>query len=1074
MNDVCGCRIVALLALSVLVAAPAMAVERADSTGDFGPFAREVLGSAPTSGVCVFVAPRSPVLPLALARNGAQVVHCLEGDASACDSLRKAIREAGLYGQVSVTAWSPPYLPHVDDLVNVIVVPDWPAAARAGLTVKEVLRAVAPLGTAWLGGAVDAREVSAQAKATGAGTQTVDAKTGQAWLKLSKPWPADIDQWGHYLHGPDGNPVARDLRVGPPRHYQWISDPVWSRSHETDSTPSTLVTAGGRILSIQDAAPISLAGQNDLPDKWSLVCQDAFNGVVLWQVPIRRWGWREWKHTWFNTRPGDIPLNIQKRLVAAGEFVYVTLGYRAPVSQLDARTGAVLQTYAGTEGANEILFLDGRLIISVVEGERLRVKAVDAASGKVLWTSDKTYAGTTTDYIRWKEMHGGSAPERLDPAANLAADGRIAVLIDASQIAALDLATGQEKWKADFPLDAADRTAGGMQNFRNHLWVGAMIVTDGVVVHASPSKLAALSADTGKLLWEQPKKFIQHLWYEWKDVFVIDGLVWTWSAELDRKPLTGGTKKQGGTLAPRWANGYDLHTGERKKQVEVGEVFTTHHHHRCYRDKATVRYILASRRGTEFVSLEGGKHVVDNWVRGTCHVGMMPANGLQYAPPHPCQCYIDEKLNGFNALTAERESARRPAAGPRLTTGPAMGKIKAEPEGLDDWPTLRHDAMRTGSTPAALSGELKPLWTVRPGVKVSAPVVAGGRVYAALVDEHHVICLDAADGRQLWEFAADGRVDSPPTIHKGLVLFGSVDGYVYCLRAADGALAWRLRAGTGDRLISAMGQLESPWPIHGSILVQGDVAYAAAGRSSHLDGGIVLLALDPATGKVLREKTLSGPEYVDGTFKQNFNLPMGYLNDVLVGDGANSVYMRTAAFDDKLSPVRSQPTMKIVSGILDGTYFKRVPWVLGKDYARLIVHDQRRACYVRMFDSLQGLNSEVYFVPGKKGYLLLARDKDSKAAAPAWSKRIAVRARTMVLAGERLVLAGPPDEIDPADPLGSFEGRRGGLLHVYDSTSGERLAEVKLHSPPVLHGAALASGRLVLVLEDGSIVCRGR
>ena len=166
--------------------------------------------------------------------------------------------------------------------------------------------------------------------------------------------------------------------------------------------------------------------------------------------------------------------------------------------------------------------------------------------------------------------------------------------------------------------------------------------------------------------------------------------------------------------------------------------------------------------------------------------------------------------------------------------------------------------------------------------------------------------------------------------------------------------------------------------------------------------------------------------------------------------------------------------MKIVSGILDGTYFKRVPWVLGKDYARLIVHDQRRACYVRMFDSLQGLNPEVYFVPGKKGYLLLARDKDSKAAAPAWSKRIAVRARTMVLAGERLVLAGPPDEIDPADPLGSFEGRRGGLLHVYDSTSGERLAEVKLHSPPVLHGAALAGGRLVLVLEDGSIVCRGR
>ena len=42
--------------------------------------------------------------------------------------------------------------------------------------------------------------------------------------------------------------------------------------------------------------------------------------------------------SWFNTRPGDIPLNIQRRLVAVDDKVYVTLGYRAPVCQLDART----------------------------------------------------------------------------------------------------------------------------------------------------------------------------------------------------------------------------------------------------------------------------------------------------------------------------------------------------------------------------------------------------------------------------------------------------------------------------------------------------------------------------------------------------------------------------------------------------------------------------------------------------------------------------------------------------------------------------------------------------------------
>ena len=103
-------------------------------------------------------------------------------------------------------------------------------------------------------------------------------------------------------------------------------------------TASTLVTAQGRLFAIIDEGPNSLEGPT-LPDKWFLVARDAFNGVLLWKVPIRHWGWREWKNTWFTNRPGDFPLNIQKRLVAVDDKVYVTLGYRAPVSQLDARTG---------------------------------------------------------------------------------------------------------------------------------------------------------------------------------------------------------------------------------------------------------------------------------------------------------------------------------------------------------------------------------------------------------------------------------------------------------------------------------------------------------------------------------------------------------------------------------------------------------------------------------------------------------------------------------------------------------------------------------------------------------------
>ncbi len=840
-----------------------------------------------------------------------------------------------------------------------------------------------------------------------------------------------------------------------------------------------------------------MAGQHDLPDKWSLVARDALNGVLLWKVPIRRWGWREWKSSWFNTRPGDIPLNIQKRLVAVEDKVYVTLGYRAPVSQIDARTGEILKTYAGTERIGEILHYDGTLVLSVLGEGGVKVTVLDAVSEKQKWITKAAYRGSTVDYVKWKEMHGGIEPPELDPSLNTATDGRVVALIDGPEIVCLDFQTGEEKWRAEFPQVEADRTAGGIQS-QGNLWIGTMIVRDGVVLHASPNQLAAFSADSGKLLWSQPKKYIGHLWYEWKDVFVIGGLAWTWSAELDEGFFDIGRARKQREFWPRTVNGYDLHTGELKKAVPLGPIFKTYHHHRCYRNKATERYILASRRGTEFVDLEEGKHTVHNWVRGTCHVGMMPANGLQYVPPHPCQCYIDEKLNGMIALAPERkaESEKRKAEQtPRLERGPAFDQ-NTHPSSFilhpsEDWPAFRHDSMRTGSVRTKVPDDLAPLWRTKIADKLSAPIVVGDRLFVALVDEHHVACLDVSDGSKLWEFAAGGRIDSPPTYHQGTVLFGSADGWVYCLRAADGELAWRFRAAPEERLIGAFGQLESAWPVHGSVLVENGTVYFAAGRSSQLDGGIYLYGLDAATGEVRCRTKLEGPDYAldsngkivarpEGSlssvepeegFEENFKLPMGTLPDVLMSDGSR-IYMRSAAFDAELNRQGGKPALQTKSGLLEDSYFKRVPWTFGGEYARLIVHDNRSVYYVRMFDSLRGLDPTVFFTPGAKGYLLFA--KHMEGGRGAWSGRIPVRVRAMVLSADRLFVAGPPDVVDPKDPLGAFEGRKGGLLYVFDSASGEKLAEHVLPSPPVFNGAAAAAGRLYLTDEDGSVNCFGK
>jgi hypothetical protein len=88
-----------------------------------------------------------------------------------------------------------------------------------------------------------------------------------------------------------------------------------------------------------------------------------------------------------------------------------------------------------------------------------------------------------------------------------------------------------------------------------------------------------------------------------------------------------------------------------------------------------------------------------------------------------------------------------------------------------------------------------------------------------------------------------------------------------------------------------------------------------------------------------------------------------------------------------------------------------------------------------------------------------------------WSERVPIRVRTMVPAEDRLFIAGPPDIVDPKDPLGAFEGREGGVLWVVSTATGEKLSECKLDSPPVFNGMAAANGRLFIAATDGRVQC---
>ena len=93
----------------------------------------------------------------------------------------------------------------------------------------------------------------------------------------------------------------------------------------------------------------------------------------------------------------------------------------------------------------------------------------------------------------------------------------------------------------------------------------------------------------------------------------------------------------------------------------------------------------------------------------------------------------------------------------------------------------------------------------------------------------------------------------------------------------------------------------------------------------------------------------------------------------------------------------------------------------------------------------------------------------ARSGPPKWSVRIPVRATAMVLAGHHLFLAGSPDVIDPKDPYGALEGRKGAELWAVSTADGRKLATHRLAAPPVFDGLIAAQGKLFIVMADGTV-----
>ncbi|MEM7012579.1 MAG: PQQ-binding-like beta-propeller repeat protein, partial [Verrucomicrobiota bacterium] len=910
-----------------------------------------------TGGFVVHMGVGDGNLTEALGREG-MVVHGVDLDPEKVSAARQNIED---YGQVSVEQLVGVRLPYLDGIVNLIVVDD-----NFGVDPEEMQRVLCPGGAVYFS---DGERIE------------------------RKAWPDNIDNWSHFLHGPGGNAVADDTAVGPPRHMKWVGSPRWSRHHDRMASMSALVSNNGKLFYVMDeGSRISI----QMPPKWKVVARDAFNGVILWKRDIV-----DWHSHLYPLKSG--PTQLARRLVAADDAVFATLGIKAPVSMMDAASGETIRVFEDSDGTEELIVADGVCyLMAIKETTELEKYLPEEAT-----VGDQ---GKVAARYKWDELPraimafdiktGEQLWARVSQCSPLtiASDGERFYYHDGGKVVAMNGRSGEEIWTGE-EIGRRDKMT---TNFGPKL-----VVEGGQVYFAGGDRMMHVyDAKTGKENWNAPHA--RGGYQSPEDLIIMKDMVWS-------APLWSG--RDSGVFTGR-----DLKTGEVMREF-APDVETYWFHHRCYIAKATTNFLMPSRTGIEFVDPEKETWDINHWVRGGCLYGVMPANGLTYAPPHNCACYPEAKLYGFNALSSTGPYINLDETlADRLVKGPAYGKIDAATPAAADWPTFRGDSSRSGFTDQEIDADLEKSWEAKLGGKLSSLVSANGKVYVAQIDAHKVHALDAKSGDVVWTFTAGGRVDSPPTIHNGSAIFGSADGHVYCVRASDGELAWKLRASPSIERHMAFEQLESVWPVHGSILVEGDEAYFVAGRSNFLDGGLRFFKVDAATGDVINETVINEINPETGNNLQEkiatLQMPSG-LPDILAYQGGY-IYMRSQQFDMNGERLEIGPhsadaaTQGAVQkggehlfapmSYLDETYFHRAYWVFGKSFAgghngyyqagkntpagRLLVADSknvygygRKPQYLRWTTTLE---HQLFSAPREapEGALSAVTDKDARRTGP--------------------------------------------------------------------------------------------
>jgi|GEM_PF-710931 len=662
-------------------------------------------------------------------------------------------------------------------------------------------------------------------------------KSGK-WIFSRKPWPTGMDEWSHLNHDAAGNRVSTDKFVRFPFGYQWIDGAPVPEIYLGPPPKFELlkigdcrgmVTANGRLFAVNAAEPENFGLAYPETEEY-LVARDAFNGLMLWKQPT-----------------GKLQSTPQKAILVAGQERVYSLK-DGKLTAFNASDGKVAFT-CNNEHLPAKVLLSGSLLAvcwntsdapeaaSIFQpqstGKKGIVEGFDAATGQRRWTLP----------VVARDI--------------LAANDVLFALVESGQpaelsVLACDLSTGHER----FRLTAKDA---GISGECQYISAGK-----GYVLMAGGGQIIAVSASDGKALWKLPDARAQ-----WGPV--VDGQFWQTPTAYD--VLTGKAVKDN---IPRIASSLSCSPPTLVNNLYMEPKFG---------------------RFTE-VCEDGPKYLFFRGARSGCAQGWTPAEGMLFVAPENCICNLTQPYGTLAlASVGKNPTAAEFCAKHKVERGEAFGSLDKTAETGTGWSTYRGNPERSSSSDIPTGFNFKKRWETKVLAEVVSPLVrdsyqsrglphlgppvyGNGNVFVAVADRGEIVALSEKTGTIAWRYRAGSRIETSPSIYRGGCFFGCNDGYIYGLRAKDGKLMWRVRLAPLERRMIEHGVVESFWPVYGSVLIYNGAIFAAAGRNSETDGGIVIAAFDPATG--------------DQKWARHIDVVQRARNDVLGVAGGKVVWQNVA------------------------------------------------------------------------------------------------------------------------------------------------------------------------------------